>query len=461
MMQPVLVHVISPYNYTWTSVPVGGPYANDSTLTGLCAGTYNLTLTDSANCVLATSLIIGEADSIIPNKTFTDATCNTACDGTASVTPTGGTAPFTFVWSHNGSTASSASGLCTGPVSVTITDNNGCTKVVNFNISSPNALSVSSTSTDALCNGACDGTATANPSGGTSPYTYQWDDAMSQTGQTATGLCAGTYTVTVTDANGCIGTETVIINDPSVIIDNPTIIDATCGICDGSITLAPSGGTGPYTYNWPTIGATTPTVGALCAGSYPVNITDANGCTQSFLIAVSNANGPVLTINQTNATCDGVCDGTATVTINSGTVPYQILWSPGGQTTSSITGLCAGNYTVQVTDGNGCITVLPVTIVDNNAISATVTTVDATCSGTCNGSAQVNPAGGVPPYTYSWNGGNATGQTTNAVGGLCAGNYTVTITDALGCSFIQNVVITESNILTVSASGIAANCNGS
>ena len=451
----------SPYTFNWTSVPVGGPYANDSTLTGLCAGTYNLTLTDSANCILATSLILGEADSILPNEIFTDASCNTSCDGTANVTPTGGTAPFTFVWSHNGSTASSASGLCAGPVSVTITDNNGCTKVVNFNISSPIALTVSSTTTDALCNGACDGTATANPNGGTSPYTYQWDDAMSQTSQTSTGLCAGTYTVTVTDANGCIGTETVIINDPSVIIDNPTVTDATCGICDGSITLAPSGGTGPYTYNWPTIGATTPTVGALCAGSYPVNITDANGCTQSFLIPVSNINGPSISVNQTNATCDGVCDGTATVTINSGTAPYQILWSPGGQTTPSVTGLCAGSYTVQVTDGNGCITVLPVTIIDNNAISATTSIVDATCSGTCNGSAQVNPVGGVPPYTYSWNGGNATGQTTNAVGGLCAGNYTVTITDALGCSFIQNVVVNESNILTVSTSGLAANCSGS
>ena len=146
------------------------------------------------------------------------------------------------------------------------------------------------------------------------------------------------------------------------------------------------------------MGATTPTVGALCAGSYPVDVTDSNGCTQSFLIAVSNANGPSISVNQTNATCNGVCDGTATVTINPGNSPYQILWSPGGQTTPTVTGLCAGNYTVQVTDASGCITVLPVTIVDNNAISASVSTVDATCSGSCDGSAQVTPSGGVPPY---------------------------------------------------------------
>lgn len=449
------------YSYAWTSVPAGGPYANDSTLTGLCAGTYNVVITDALNCILATSVVVGEADSITPNEIFTSTSCNGVCDATASVTPTGGTAPYTYVWSHNGSTASSASGLCAGPVSVTITDNNGCTRVVNFNITSPNALSVSASATATLCNGSCDGTATATPNGGTGPYTYLWDDPSSQTSQTATGLCPGIYTVIVTDVNGCTGQDTTVVSEPSVIIANEIVTPSTCGNCDGSITLAPSGGTPGYIYNWPTIGATTPTVNALCAGSYPVDITDANGCTESFLIAVSDVGGPTISVSSTNATCSGVCDGTASVTVTSGTPNYQFLWSPGGQTTSNVTGLCAGNYTVQVTDGNGCITVEPVTITENNAISATLSTVDATCNGSCDGSAQVTPTGGVPPYNYSWVGGNATGQTVNAVGGLCAGNYTVTITDALGCSFIQNVTINESNVLTVSTSGIAANCNGS
>lgn len=452
---------IPPYTYSWSSVPPGGPYANDSTLTGLCAGTYNLTLADNINCILNTTLVVGESDSITANETFTDASCNGSCNGTASVTPTGGTPPYQYVWSHNGSTASSASGLCAGLVSVTITDNAGCIKVVNFNIGSPISISITSTKTDAQCNGNCDGSATANPSGGTSPYLYQWDDALSQTSQTAINLCSGTYTVTVTDANGCIDTETITINEPSVIIDNAIITDATCGSCNGSITLNPSGGTGPYNYNWISLGASTPTVGALCAGSYPVDITDNNGCTQSFLIAVSNPNGPAISVTQNNASCNGVCNGSASVSVTTGTAPYQILWMPGGQNTPSVNGLCAGNYTVQVTDASGCISVESVIILDNNAISATLTTVDATCNGSCDGSAQINPTGGVPPYIYSWNGGNATGQTTNAVGGLCAGNYTVTITDALGCTFIQNIVINESNILSVSTSGIAANCSGS
>src|SRR5690606_20838482 len=165
----------APFSYAWTSVPPGGPYPNDSTLTGLCAGTYNLTLTDASNCVLAASVVVGQADSIIENLNVSDATCLGTCDGMASVTPSGGTAPYTYLWS-NGATTSSTSGLCVGAASVTITDANGCNKVVNFNVTSPSQLTVSTTTTDASCNGDCDGTATATPNGGTAPYTYSWND---------------------------------------------------------------------------------------------------------------------------------------------------------------------------------------------------------------------------------------------------------------------------------------------
>lgn len=455
----------APYTYAWT-----GPglfTSTDSTLTGLCAGTYNLVLTDANSCILATSLVVGEASAIMANSTYTDATCNGTCDGTASVTPTGGTSPFTFLWSHDGSTASSASGLCIGAVSVTITDFNGCTNIENFNIASPNLLAITSTTTTALCNGACDGTATANPVGGTSPYNYQWNDALAQTTATATGLCAGTYIVTVTDFNGCSGNDTVVISEPTLIVPNAITTLATCGNSDGTADVSgSSGGTGLHTYLWqtpPVNGITLPNVNGLPAGTYVVEITDGNGCMQSFLIPVSSTGGPIITVNTSNASCDGVCDGTATATVVSGALPCQFLWTtptapPGIQpTTSSITGLCAGSYSVQVTDNNGCITVQPVTIIDNALMTAVVSTIDATCSGTCNGSAIVSPNGGTPPYTHSW----STGHTINAVGGLCAGTYYDTITDAVLCSFVQTVTINEPNVLSVSTSGIAANCNGS
>ena len=456
-----------PYTYAWTSIPSGGPYANDSTLTGLCAGDYFLTLTDFSNCVLATTVVVGEASAISANSTFTNATCNGTCDGTASVTPTGGTPPYTYVWSHDGSTASSASGLCIGPVNVTITDYNSCTTVVNFNITSPNLLSVSSTTTDASCNGTCDGTATTTPLGGTAPYTYQWNDPLSQATATATGLCVGTYIVTVTDFNGCSTNDTVNINEPSLIVDNAVITPATCGSNNGAINVSlSSGGTGVHTYLWqtpPVVGFVTPIVNGLPAGTYVLEITDANGCMQSFLIPVSSTGGSTVSVNVVNASCDGVCNGFALATVTSGNPSYSFLWTtptapPLPQpTTSSINGLCAGNYTVKVTDGNGCVTVQPVTITDNNSISATVTTMGTTCNGACDGSALVVPNGGTPPYAHSW----SNGFTINAIGGLCAGIYFDTITDGVGCSYIQTVTINQPTILTVTTSGVAANCNGS
>ncbi|MBL4592238.1 MAG: gliding motility-associated C-terminal domain-containing protein [Flavobacteriales bacterium] len=456
---------VAPFTWAWTGPSCPAQCPSDSTITGLCAGTYNLTLTEnSTGCILTTSLVIGEADSITANSTFTDASCNGICDGIASVTPTGGTAPYSYVWSSNGSTSSSISGLCTGPISVTITDFNGCTNVVNFVIASPNALVIASSTIDATCIGNCDGSATANPIGGTAPYNYQWNDPLAQTTQTATGLCAGIYIVTVTDFNGCSGNDTVVINEPIIIIDNAITTNSTCGNADGTASVcASSGGTGIHTYNWPTLGSNVCNVAGLAAGTYPVEITDANGCTETFLITISDVNGPTVLVNTTNASCNGVCDGQATANAT-GTPNFTYLWttptSPPQPTTQTITGLCAGNYSVQVTDGNGCITTQPVTITDNTSITATVNTIDATCNGSCDGSALVVPNGGLPPYSYSWAGGNAAGQTINAVGGLCVGNYTVTITDALGCSFIQNVVINEPNLLTVTVAGVAANCSG-
>lgn len=436
------------YTYLWAP---GGE--TDSTINNQCAGTYNLTITDAQNCVLNTSVIIGEADSITDNLVFGIASCDGVCDATASVSPSGGTAPYTFLWS-DGSTASSTAGLCAGAASVTITDAAGCTKTVNFTITSPNALNLVMNSTDANCNGDCDGEATVTATGGTAPFSYLWNDPLSQTDSNATALCPGSYDVMVTDVNGCSSTISATINEPSLMVANESTTDASCGANDGSATVAPTGGTSPYTYSWD-VGPTTATVNGLAAGSYTVTITDSNNCSQDFPIAISNTTGPDINVTSNDASCNGVCDGDATVNIVSGTPNFSILWSS-GQTTSSVTGLCSGSYTVEVTDGLGCISTEVVTISENSQISANLTTIDATCNGACDGSAMVVPSGGLPPYSYNW----STGHTINAVGGLCAGSYTVTITDALGCAITENVTISESSLITLNTSAIDANCSG-
>src|SRR5690606_10651095 len=297
-----------------------GPYPNDSTLTGLCAGTYNLTLTDARNCVLAASVVVGQADSITENLNVSDATCLGTCDGMASVTPSGGTAPYTYLWS-NGATTSSTSGLCVGAASVTITDANGCNKVVNFNVTSPSQLTVSTTTTDASCKGTCDGMASVTPSGGTAPYTYLWSNGA--TTSSTSGLCVGAASVTITDANGCNKVVNFNVTSPSQLTVSTTTTDASCnGDCDGTATATPNGGTAPYTYSWnDALNQTTPTATGLCAGTYNVQVTDANGC---FTVETVTINEPAVispNLTTTDATC-GNPDGTATVAPTGGTAPY-------------------------------------------------------------------------------------------------------------------------------------------
>jgi gliding motility-associated-like protein len=449
------------YDYAWT-----GPNAftgTDSTETGLCAGTYNLTVTDSALCLLATNIVVGEADSITANPFFTNTSCNASCDGTASVTPTGGTAPHTYLWSHDGSTGASVSGLCLGSVNVTISDFYGCQEIVTFNIGSPNALTVSSNINNPTCTNLFDGSAEANPIGGTSPFNYQWNDLSSQTGRIASGLNDGTYIVTVTDFNSCSITDTITIVEPTPITVTPITTLSTCGNSDGTADVCGSiGGTGSHTYLWTDVAGnpTTCIVNGLASGTYTVEISDNNLCTETFLISISDVDGPDVIVTTIDATCDGICNGQVSASATGvATLTYE--WQTGGEITPNVTGLCAGNYTVEVKDGNGCMTTKPATIIDNTAITATTAKVSPTCNTDCDGSILVTPNGGTPPYTYSWIGGNAAGQTINAVGGLCAGNYIVTITDFLGCSFPQNITLTEPNLLTVAIVGTAANCNGS
>jgi gliding motility-associated-like protein len=201
-------------------------------------------------------------------------------------------------------------------------------------------------------------------------------------------------------------------------------------------------------------------VSGLIAGTYTLEITDSNLCMETFLVAISDVNGPDVSISKTNTSCNGICDGQATANATGfGTLDYR--WQTGGETTPTITALCPGNYTVEVSDGNGCKTTKLTTINEINPISATVSTVKTTCNSDCDGAALVSASGGIPPYDYSWTGGNAEGQTLKAVGGLCAGNYTVTITDFVGCSIVKNILINEPDQLSVTLSGTAANCNES
>lgn len=442
----------SPYTYSW--IP-GGQTVNS--LTNMCGGSYFLQVTDSNGCIRFSPVTIAEPAPILANAFVTNASCSGICDGAITVTPSGGTGPYTYVWAPGGQTTATITNLCTGTYTVYITDANGCLDSATATVNPWNSLIAAITSADPTCSSLCNGTATANVSSGTAPFIFQWNDPLGQSAQTATGLCAGTYSVLVTDAAGCNSTIPVTLTGPTPIVINPAITPTTCGQCNGSVTLNAAGGTAPYSYTWSN-GAPTSTVSNLCAGVYTVDVSDATGCTASFTINISSSGGPTATNGTvTNVSCSGACDGAITVAPAGGILPYTYNWLPGGQTTPSITSLCAGTYTVQVMDSAGCARVDSFNITAPPAILPNQSITNADC-GVCNGSIVLNTTGGTGPYTYNWLPG---GQTTSSITGQCGGLYTVTITDATGCTVTQSIPVSSQNSTTaITASGTDLSCNG-
>lgn len=290
------------------------------------------------------------------------------------------------------------------------------------------AFAVFATGTGPLCNGQCTGTATANIFGGTPPFTYSWTSNV-QTTQTITGLCAGSYTVTATDSTGATITSTVTITAPPVLTLGGSSTQTPCGASNGTATVNPTGGTGPYSYSW-TGGQTTSTASGLTTGSYTCVVTDANGCTQQQVVNVPVGPAPTVAVSNTNENCNGQCFATSTAVGSSGTAPYTYSWS-NGSTTATATGLCTGNYSCIVTDLYGCTVVsTSVTVTEPTPFNITSSVIQC-ANDLPNGQAVISVAGGTPGYTYQWS--DTANQTTATATGLYTGTYTVLITDNNNC----------------------------
>lgn len=289
----------------------------------------------------------------------TNVQCNGTCDGTATATPVG-IPPYSYLWMPGGMTTQSVSGLCAGTYTVNVVDGTSCTSSNTITITEPSALSANTTVSNISCNGACDGSATAFVSGGTTPYTHSWSDSTNSNSAIVNNLCPGTYYDTISDANGCttIISPGATITEPAVLMANVTCSSVSCfGGSNGTAMASQSGGTAPYTYSWSTIPTqTTQTISGLSPGTYSCTVTDANGCSSTENCTVNQpASALSVTATGTDASCSSCCDGSAMSSATGGTAGYTYMWSPGGQTTSTITGICPGNYTVCVTDANGCM----------------------------------------------------------------------------------------------------------
>lgn len=429
------------YTYLW--LPTG---QTTQTATNLCPGTYTVTVLGP--CVASQDTItIANPSGLNSTGSQTNATCFGSNDGSATVVASGGQGPYTYNWSPSGGTGPSATGLSPGVYSCTVTDANGCTYVQGFVITQPPGFSVLGTATNVTCFGDNNGTAVANPVGGSPGYTYSWSP-ISSTNDTISGLPAGSYTVNVTDSNGCGGSQTITITEPPALTGILTVTAAGCN-GPGSATILVSGGVGPYTYLWSS-GGTSATELNLVAGTYVISVSDANGCFLVDTAVIINSNGVTASSSQTNITCSGANDGTATVTALTGQGPFTYFWSPFGGNNATATNLPSGSYTCTITDANGCTTTQVFFIVDPPPISTSANSLPASCNGGNDGSASIVLNGGSPPFTFSWSPSGGTGQTANNLG---AGTYTVTMIDSSGCTATQTITVTQPSVLTASATG--------
>ncbi|MDP2387380.1 MAG: T9SS type A sorting domain-containing protein [Bacteroidota bacterium] len=384
--------------------------------------------------------------------------CNGMCNGSATVTPSGGTPPYTYSWAPIGGTAATATGLCAGTYTCVITEASGFQVTKITSVTQPSLLVNTTNVTNATCFGLANGTATITPSGGTGGYTFNWSPG-GMTSAMVAGLSAPTiYTTTVTDANGCTSNNIANITQPTAITSGLTTSSVTCnGGNDGFATVSPSGGTPSYSYNWAPVGGTSASTSGLSAGNHTCTITDVNGCTLNEIVTISQPSAVGVSLIPTDLTCTGNMSGAITATGSGGLGGYSFLWSPGGMATATITGLNAGTYTCNIMDVNGCTSNSSTTLIEPSNIITSPTGTDPTCNGGSDGTATNNPSGGTPPYTYSW---TPSGQTTQTAVGLSVGNHTVTITDANGCVVSDFSTLGEPALLTVSVSQTITGCSG-
>ena len=443
---------VGPFTFLWNN-----GLTND-TIINLCPGNYAVTITDAGGCAVLKSVLVTGSAGVTATPSSSNVNCNGSCDGMGSVTVTGGAAPFIYAWQPGGFTTSAVTSLCPGQYHITTTDANGCSTIDTIVITQPSVLNASaSMSQNIMCNGGNDGSASVQASGGVPPYTFSWNPSVGNTASVS-GLVAGIYTATVTDANLCTDTVMFSISEPAAITVFTSSTAASCGSSNGTATCAPSGGVPPYTYAWSPIGGNASTATNLPAGNYSVVVTDAHNCSQTAFVSVNNSGAPVITLQSSaDVACNGDSTGSASVTLSGGTPPFSYSWSPMGGNGSSANNLPAGNYVVTVVDGNSCIATLNVTITEPNPIQINLQTTNVTCFGGCNGTALTNVTGGIGAYTYQWC-NNATSSTVN---NLCAGNCTVQISDANNCHVSQSFNITEpGTALAISTTHSDASCAG-
>lgn len=439
------------YNY-------GNGGQNSGTFSNLLSGTYVVTVTDGNNCTTVEEVVLND---LAPPTASIENQINASCDqedASFSVAVSGGTGPYNYDIGAGVTSSSTFSSLSPGTYFVTVTDANNCQDVVSATLTGGTAPDASIAALqEAGCNRA-DGSFSLSIQGGTAPFTFDIGNGSTSNG-TFSNLESGTYTVTITDSNGCEDIEGVTIGMTSPPRGNiNSVQQATCGQSNGSFSINVQGGTAPFQYDIGSGFGSEETFTNLPAATYVVTIRDANGCENIQGITIGNSAPPSLSIqNINNANC-GATNGSITISVSGGRAPYSFDIGNGATSSNIFNNLAPGDYTVSVIDGNNCSSTIMATVQGANPPSVSLRTVSNATCGQANGSFTLDVSGGTAPYSFNYGQGV---YNSNVTENLAAGNYSVTITDGSNCSVTQTVSIQAGQAITASFTNIQQpSCSG-
>jgi gliding motility-associated-like protein len=419
------------YFLSWSNGPT------TDTINNLPAGFYALQVTDFNGCTSQWNYNLTQPTGPLLLSTTTGATgCFNGNNGIVDLTVLGGTAPYSYNWS-NGFTTQDLNSLTAGYYSVLVTDANGCTAFIGDTVLQPLAFTSSATLQNINCFAQSTGAIDLSVLGGTAPYSYLWNNGAFT--QDLNNLLAGTYSVTITDANNCAITNSFVLSQP--LIPTTLSLQLTSPSCfgnsDGSIDLTVVSGNASLSYLWSN-NQTTQDLNNIPVGNYSVTVTDNLGCIDTISAFLTQPNILAVSAVLTNPTCVAANNGVIDLTITGGTAPYSFVWLS-GQTTEDLANLVQGTYFVSITDTNGCSTTATFTLVDPSPIVASYTFTPPTCFGGSNATIDVTVSGGFAPYSYAWASGPATQDLVN----VPAGNDTLYIVDANNCPFSIPTTVTQ------------------
>ncbi|MCB0533586.1 MAG: hypothetical protein KDD14_15410, partial [Saprospiraceae bacterium] len=433
---------LPPFKFLWSNT------ATSEDLTAIGAGDYTLVVTDASGCLATINETLDDPPAIQLNFQKTNPQCAGEASGAIDLTAAGGTGILQFLWSNNAATED-LTGIPAGNYTLVATDANGCSATSIETLDDPPAIQLDFQKTNPLCTGEATGAIDLTAAGGTGTLQFLWSNSAAT--EDLTGIPAGNYTLVVTDANGCSATSTETLDDPAAIQLNFQKTNPRCaGEASGAIDLTATGGTGALQFLWSN-SAATEDLANIAAGVYTLVVNDANGCSATTSETLADPPTIQLSVEKTDPLCAGESTGAIGLTATGGTGALEFLWS-NSTATEDLANIAAGDYTLIVTDANGCSATLSETLNDPPAIQLNLAKTDLPCTGDTV-SVDLSAIGGTGLLAFSW----TTGATTTSIKVTTAGNYRVTVTDSNGCTTSESVdvaVLGTAPVLTLTTDTI-------